>query len=249
MGYDPQMNDNLQNFWDAHAFSDHMRLTSANPLVLNHCGDVKGMLILELGCGTGTLSRALSSMGATVTAVDFSQQMIESAKMTEGPEVEYLCRDVTKLDLGRKFDLIVGSFFLHEIRAGDYSVLVQRLAEHLMPTGRIIFVENSFFNPVFRFVRTRLVDRGHLRKVGSLDETPFDAVRFKMMADTFPVCVRRVDKFVLFSKATGQFLSHHTGLGWTWHLGAQLDRWFDRMEATNRLKLAWSYQQTIIASR
>ncbi|HEY4578223.1 MAG TPA: methyltransferase domain-containing protein, partial [Savagea sp.] len=43
-------------------------------------GDLKQLKVLDLGCGTGTLSHAMAERGAIVSGVDLSPQMIEVAK-------------------------------------------------------------------------------------------------------------------------------------------------------------------------
>ena len=47
-------------------------------------GDVRGMEVLDVGCGTGRHALRLAGMGARVTAVDFSEGMLEAARAKEG---------------------------------------------------------------------------------------------------------------------------------------------------------------------
>jgi malonyl-CoA O-methyltransferase len=50
------------------------------PAVRAAVGDVRGLNILDLGCGTGRHSLWLAAAGATVTAVDFSEGMLAEAR-------------------------------------------------------------------------------------------------------------------------------------------------------------------------
>ena len=47
-------------------------------------GDVRGLAVLDLGCGTGRHALWLAEAGATVTAVDFSEGMLSEARRKPG---------------------------------------------------------------------------------------------------------------------------------------------------------------------
>ena len=58
-------------------------------------GDVSGKEVLDLGCGTGRHSIWLATQGAVVTAVDFSEGMLQQAQMKPGAEkVSFLVHDL-----------------------------------------------------------------------------------------------------------------------------------------------------------
>ena len=50
------------------------------PRLIEVLGSIKGKKILDLGCGTGDLSRILAKNGAIVDAVDLSQECVERCK-------------------------------------------------------------------------------------------------------------------------------------------------------------------------
>ena len=50
------------------------------PRFQDACGDVAGLTVLDLGCGTGRHTEWLASRGAIVTAVDFSEEMLSKAR-------------------------------------------------------------------------------------------------------------------------------------------------------------------------
>ena len=55
--------------------------------------------VLELGCGTGSLTRLLARRGYAVTAMDLSPDMLTVAEQKcRGLNVRFLCRDMTKFD-------------------------------------------------------------------------------------------------------------------------------------------------------
>lgn len=90
------------------------------PSYFEALGDIAGLKVLDLGCGSGIYSRRLRSHGAQrVVGVDVSQGMLGYARQREEQErlgVEYLCRDVTcpadepDAELDGAFDLVAGVY-------------------------------------------------------------------------------------------------------------------------------------------
>ena len=59
-------------------------------------------LVLDLGCGTGTLSELLYEKGYDMIGIDNSQEMLNIAmekKQESGSEILYLCQDMRDIDL------------------------------------------------------------------------------------------------------------------------------------------------------
>lgn len=59
-------------------------------------------LVLELGCGTGTMTEILASAGYDMIGIDQSEEMLEEAlekKQESGHEILYLCQDMRKFEL------------------------------------------------------------------------------------------------------------------------------------------------------
>jgi tRNA (cmo5U34)-methyltransferase len=96
------------------------------------------MEVLEYGCGTGMVSRALSPHVAKIIAVDTSPQMLEvlHRKATEEKigNIEPLVFDLTRKPLpNRHVDLVMSSMTLHHIP--DFEALLQRFFAILKPGG------------------------------------------------------------------------------------------------------------------
>ena len=49
-------------------------------LTLDECGDLSGMRVLDIGCGSGQYLIRMAQLGATVTGLDFSGEMVKLAK-------------------------------------------------------------------------------------------------------------------------------------------------------------------------
>src|SRR5215218_4868040 len=57
------------------------------PAVRAAVRDVRGLAVLDLGCGTGRHALWLAAAGARVTAVDFSEGMLAEARQKPGAEL------------------------------------------------------------------------------------------------------------------------------------------------------------------
>jgi SAM-dependent methyltransferase len=69
---------------------------------LIHAALPEGATILELGCGTGRITRGLLALGHPVTGVDFSADML--AHMPE--QARTVLHDIETLRLGERFDAV-----------------------------------------------------------------------------------------------------------------------------------------------
>src|SRR5437879_1875745 len=60
-------------------------------------GNVAGLKLADIGCGTGRHALRLSAAGAQVTAVDFSEAMLQRARLKPGAAaVEFVQHDLAK---------------------------------------------------------------------------------------------------------------------------------------------------------
>ena len=108
-----------------------------------------GMKILDIAAGTGSSSRPLVDKGAEVTALDFSQGMIEQGRK-QNKNIKFVQGDALKLPFEDNFfDVTTISFGLRNTSNTD-----KALKEALRVTkdgGRIVVAEFSHpVNPIFK---------------------------------------------------------------------------------------------------
>jgi ubiquinone/menaquinone biosynthesis C-methylase UbiE len=135
------------------------------PVVREALGDVAGLSVLDLGCGTGRLSVWLASAGAAVTGVDFSEGMLEAARRkAEAWTVRFLVHDLHQpLPFADgSFDRVVSGLVLEHLRELDPFFAESRRV--LRPGGRAVF---SAMHPAMflKGVQARFTDPASGEKV------------------------------------------------------------------------------------
>lgn len=106
--------------------------------------DLSGRHVLDIGCGTGRVSRIALERGASsVVGVDLSSSMLDEARARSGRSVEFLPGDVCALPFeASTFDVLTCALVLgHVERLGNALSEMNRV---LRPGGRIVI---SGFHP------------------------------------------------------------------------------------------------------
>jgi ubiquinone/menaquinone biosynthesis C-methylase UbiE len=109
------------------------------PIVRAVVGEVRGLDVLDLGCGTGRHALRLAAAGARVTAVDFSEGMLAEARKKPGADaVRWLAHDLhTPLPFaGGTFDRVVSGLVLEHLHELDGFFAEARRV--LKPGGRAV---------------------------------------------------------------------------------------------------------------
>lgn len=109
------------------------------PHVRDAVGEVRGLDVLDLGCGTGRHAIWLTAAGARVTAVDFSTGMLQKARAKSGSEqVHFVVHDLhSPLPFpDASFDLVVSGLVLEHLR--ELSGLFSEAHRLLRPGGRAV---------------------------------------------------------------------------------------------------------------
>ena len=114
--------------------------------------------LLDIGCGTGQLTRPLAISRRLVVGIDNSEGMLDMARKTQAPpgdcELVYREAAMPRFELGERFAACISTFntFMHLLTWQDAMTFLQSVRSHLRPDGVFVF---DVFNPCFDF----LVDR------------------------------------------------------------------------------------------
>ncbi|MFZ8834662.1 MAG: class I SAM-dependent DNA methyltransferase, partial [Candidatus Caldipriscus sp.] len=105
---------------------------------------VKVERVLEVGCGTGNLTKHLSDMGFKVVGLDSSEDMVRVARR-KLPDVEFFVADVREFSLDEKFDAVVSTFDSLNNILEDEEMLKAfiNIRRHLRDGGVFIFDLNT----------------------------------------------------------------------------------------------------------
>lgn len=110
-------------------------------------GGMRGIL-LDLGCGTGSLSEVMTRLGYDVIGVDNSEDMLMEAqekRAETGSSITYLCQEMTELDLYGTVDAIVCALdtLNHLTDYKDFCDAIAKAALFLHPNGVFVFDLNT----------------------------------------------------------------------------------------------------------
>lgn len=114
-------------------------------LIKKHNGNKN--LLLDLACGTGSLSEEFSRMGYDVIGVDASEEMLNEAldkKFDSGFNIQYLCQDMTKLDMFGTIDVTICALdsINHLKNAEEVQTTFGKVSLFCEPNGLFIFDVN-----------------------------------------------------------------------------------------------------------
>ncbi len=135
--------------WDARAasFDEEPDHGLSDPAVRRAwAGRLRGWLpgragdILDLGCGTGSLSLLASEQGHRVTGVDLSPAMVTLAReKLAGRDAVFLVGDAAAPPVGERFDAVLVRHVLWALP--DPGRALRRWCGLLRPGGRLVLVE------------------------------------------------------------------------------------------------------------
>ena len=97
-----------------------------------------GSSILELGCGTGRITRPLVALGHQVVAVDESPDMV--ARVTE---TETICSTIGDLRLDHRFDVVLMMSYLINVADDEERLCLLRTCAHHVRPGGVVLLQQQ----------------------------------------------------------------------------------------------------------
>ena len=117
--------------------------------LLTRYGKSRGLL-LDLACGTGSVSVRMAQKGYEVIGVDLSPEMLSEAQnkaFTAGQNILFLCQDMTALDLYGTVDAAVCTLdgLCHLPDEESVFAALQKVSLFMNPGGVFLFDVNSVY--------------------------------------------------------------------------------------------------------
>lgn len=105
-------------------------------------------LVVDLGCGTGTVTEMLYSLGFDMIGIDNSEEMLEIAmekKCESGSEILYLNQDMLELELFSTVGTVISvcDSLNYLVGDGDLETVFSLVSNYLYPGGLFIFDLNT----------------------------------------------------------------------------------------------------------
>ena len=134
---------------------EHFKLKQTN-------SPLKGLNILDIGCGGGLLSEPITRLGAKVTALDASKKNIQVAKFhakKNSLKINYLCSSPEKLNLNKKFDVVLNMEIVEHVE--DLNFFIKKSSNLLKKNGLMFIatLNKTFKSYMFAIIGAEYVLR------------------------------------------------------------------------------------------
>ena len=107
-------------------------------------------ILLDLACGTGSISQEMARQGFDVIGVDLSDEMLGIAiekKFDSGLNIQYLCQDMRNIDMFGTIGITICALdsINHLSTAEDVRQVFEKVALFAEPKGLFIFDVNTIY--------------------------------------------------------------------------------------------------------
>ncbi|MBQ3856126.1 MAG: class I SAM-dependent methyltransferase [Ruminococcus sp.] len=107
-------------------------------------------ILLDLACGTGSISQEMARQGFDVIGVDLSDEMLGIAiekKFDSGLNIQYLCQDMRNIDMFGTIGITICALdsINHLSSAEDVRQVFEKVALFAEPKGLFIFDVNTLY--------------------------------------------------------------------------------------------------------
>ncbi len=126
----------MQNTWNSELYEKkHSYVFKYGEDLLGLLRPEKGEKILDLGSGTGHLTKLIADSGAQVIGIDSSQEMIDQSSKNY-PSLNFKRMDAANFSFAEKFDAVFSNAVLHWI--SEKEKVVKCISDALKDGGRFV---------------------------------------------------------------------------------------------------------------
>lgn len=122
--------------WDSQLYDQkHSFVTKYGEDLLSLLDAKPGERILDIGCGSGHLTKQIADSGAEVIGLDSSSEMIATARAAY-PAINFIVADASGFSFAEPFDAIFSNAALHWVERAEQAVIC--MSRVLKPGGRFV---------------------------------------------------------------------------------------------------------------
>ena len=136
---------NPEFFWNSGTGAGYKGSVRRAEWIIGRAGLMRGMRVLEVGCGTGFFSEIFLKAGVELHSIDISPDLLDKAIQRCGKAADFRVADIEKLPYkDAYFDAAIGVRVLHHL---DMNAAFVEISRTLKPSGKIAFCEPNMMNP------------------------------------------------------------------------------------------------------
>ena len=218
-----KIKDYAENVWNWNTHAGKIRWERRVRLLSAHLNSK--MCVLEIGCGTGLLTKELQNSNADVNAIDISPDLLDIAKKRiKSKNIKFKLDNAYDLSFDdESFDTVIGSSILHHLNIKKALVEFYRV---LKPGGTIYFTEPNMLNPIIAvqknipfikklmgdtpdetaFIKWKIISLLKKHKFKNIEVTSFDFLHPSLPKFSLPIMIpftNFLEKFPLISEIAG----------------------------------------------
>lgn len=147
--------------WNANLYTNHASFVyQYGENVIDWLNPQENEAILDLGCGTGQLTKMIAERGAEVVGIDSSKEMINEARSVF-PTVDFRVEDAQNVKLNQPFDAVFSNAALHWML--DAEAVIKNVYDALKDHGRFVaeFGEKRNIQTIRRAIDQALNEMGY----------------------------------------------------------------------------------------
>lgn len=129
--------------WDSKLYNDNQNFVAEYGKDLLEFIPTKANKILDLGCGTGTLTKRLAERCDYVLGIDSSAAMIKAA-IKSYPNLDFAIVDALEISYDSEWDVVFSNAVFHWIN--NHNLLLQKIYNALKPNGKLICEFGAYGN-------------------------------------------------------------------------------------------------------
>ncbi len=149
-GYEAAVDQSVSFTGRNAAFFAERKVDILESIVSPVVGPLRGLSVLDVGCGTGTTDRVLMPRVGRLQGVDISEEMLAKARINV-PSAGYSWYDGEKVPFGdQTFDAVVAICVLHHVPISNRFKFVSEMVRVVRPGGVVAVFEHNPMNPLTR---------------------------------------------------------------------------------------------------